>query len=173
VLPFSGFIEGSVFEGSFYDVFLKPYFDQTYRPVHTGDTFMARVGTGHTRRAMELKVVETYPAEYCIVAPETEIICQYGEPLRREAEEGRKEVRQPPRSTYRSTAVLTNAARAASLRAARCPPARRATPWPWQQAPRVRRPRRWPACPSPRLAAHRHRARRRGAAGWRPRPPSR
>lgn len=30
---------------------------------------------------MEFKVVETDPAEYCIVAPDTEIFCE-GEPLR-------------------------------------------------------------------------------------------
>lgn len=35
---------------------------------------------------MEFKVVETDPAPYCIVAPDTEIYCE-GEPIRREDEE--------------------------------------------------------------------------------------
>jgi hypothetical protein len=37
-------------------------------------------------RAVEFKVVETDPADYCIVAPDTEIFCE-GEPIRREDEE--------------------------------------------------------------------------------------
>lgn len=38
------------------------------------------------------QVVETDPAEYCIVAPDTEIYCE-GEPIRREDEERLDEVR--------------------------------------------------------------------------------
>ena len=37
-------------------------------------------------RAVEFKVVETDPAEYCIVAPDTVIHCE-GEPIRREEED--------------------------------------------------------------------------------------
>ena len=37
-------------------------------------------------RSVEFKVVETEPAPYCIVAPDTEIYCE-GEPIRREDEE--------------------------------------------------------------------------------------
>jgi Cell division protein 48 (CDC48), domain 2 len=47
-----------------------------------GDTFLVRGGM----RSVEFKVVETDPAEYCIVAPDTEIYCE-GEPIRREDEE--------------------------------------------------------------------------------------
>lgn len=39
-----------------------------------GDTFLARGGM----RSVEFKVVETDPAEYCIVAPDTEIFCEGG-----------------------------------------------------------------------------------------------
>mmetsp|Transcript_21661 Transcript_21661/g.51747 ORF Transcript_21661/g.51747 Transcript_21661/m.51747 type:complete len:644 (+) Transcript_21661:758-2689(+) len=42
-------------------------------------------------RAVEFKVVETDPADYCIVAPDTEIFCE-GEPIRREDEEKLDEV---------------------------------------------------------------------------------
>jgi transitional endoplasmic reticulum ATPase len=37
-------------------------------------------------RAVEFKVVETDPAEYCIVAPDTVIHCE-GEPIKREEED--------------------------------------------------------------------------------------
>jgi hypothetical protein len=46
------------------------------------DTFLVRGGM----RSVEFKVVETEPAPYCIVAPDTEIYCE-GEPIRREDEE--------------------------------------------------------------------------------------
>jgi hypothetical protein len=43
-------------------------------------------------RSVEFKVIETDPAEYCIVAPDTEIFCE-GEPVKREDEEKLDEVR--------------------------------------------------------------------------------
>lgn len=80
VLPIDDTIEGIT--GNLFDVFLKPYFLEAYRPVRKGDTFLARGGM----RSVEFKVVETDPAEYCIVAPDTEIFCE-GEPIKREDEE--------------------------------------------------------------------------------------
>lgn len=70
VLPFDDTIEGVT--GNLFDVYLKPYFLEAYRPVRKGDTFLVRGGM----RAVEFKVVETDPAEYCIVAPDTEIFCE-------------------------------------------------------------------------------------------------
>ena len=83
--PFSDTIEGV--SGNLFDVYLKPYFLEAYRPVRKGDTFLARGGM----RGVEFKVVETDPAEYCIVAPDTEIFCE-GEPINREDEERLDEV---------------------------------------------------------------------------------
>ena len=40
-----------------------------YRPVRKGDTFLVRGGM----RTVEFKVIETDPAEYCIVAQDTVI----------------------------------------------------------------------------------------------------
>ena len=80
VLPFGDSIEGVT--GNLFDVYLKPYFLEAYRPVRKGDTFLARGGM----RGVEFKVVETDPDEYCIVAPDTEIFCE-GEPINREDEE--------------------------------------------------------------------------------------
>lgn len=62
-----------------FEVYLKPYFMEAYRPIHRDDTFMVRGGM----RAVEFKVVETDPAPYCIVAPDTVIHCE-GEPIKRE-----------------------------------------------------------------------------------------
>ena len=59
----------------------------SYRPVRKGDLFVVRGGM----RSVEFKVMETDPAEYCIVAPETEVYCE-GEPLRREDEESLDEI---------------------------------------------------------------------------------
>merc|ERR1712070_1251873 len=67
--------------------FLKPYFLEAYRPVRKGDLFLVRGGM----RAVEFKVVETDPADYCIVAPDTVIHCE-GEPVKREDEESKDDV---------------------------------------------------------------------------------
>ncbi|KAK9942248.1 hypothetical protein M0R45_007924 [Rubus argutus] len=87
VLPLDDTIEGIT--GNLFDAYLKPYFQETYRPVRKGDLFLVRGGM----RSVEFKVIETDPCtpEYCVVAPDTEIFCE-GEPLRREDEERLDEV---------------------------------------------------------------------------------
>lgn len=62
--------------------FLVPYFKDCYRPVKKGDTFLVRGGF----KAVEFKVVETDPGEFCIVAPNT-MLFDEGEPVKREEEE--------------------------------------------------------------------------------------
>merc|ERR1711935_498724 len=80
VLPIDDSGEGLT--GNWFEVYLKPYFLEAYRPIHKGDTFIVRGGM----RAVEFKVIETDPAPYCIVAPDTVIHCE-GEPVKREDEE--------------------------------------------------------------------------------------
>lgn len=80
VLPIDDTIEGLT--GNLFEMYLKPYFLEAYRPVRKGDTFLVRGGM----RAVEFKVVETDPVEYCIVAPDTVIHCE-GEPIKREEED--------------------------------------------------------------------------------------
>ncbi|KAI6164523.1 P-loop containing nucleoside triphosphate hydrolase protein [Pisolithus thermaeus] len=80
VLPFDDSIEG--LSGNLFDVYLKPYFLEAYRPVRKGDTFLVRGGM----RTVEFKVIETDPAEYCIVAQDT-VIHTEGDPVKREDEE--------------------------------------------------------------------------------------
>lgn len=62
-----------------FEVFLKPYFLEAYRPIHKDDNFIVRGGM----RAVEFKVVETDPSPYCIVAYDTVIHCE-GDPIKRE-----------------------------------------------------------------------------------------
>jgi len=80
VLPIDDTVEGLT--GNLFETFLKPYFLEAYRPVRKGDTFLVRGGM----RAVEFKVIETDPAEYCIVAQDT-VIHTEGEPIKREDEE--------------------------------------------------------------------------------------
>ncbi|EGG13171.1 cell division cycle protein cdc48 [Melampsora larici-populina 98AG31] len=81
VLPFDDSVEGLT--GNIFEVFLKPYFLEAYRPLRKGDSFLARGAS----RSVEFKVVETDPAEYCIVAQDT-VIHTEGDPIKREDEEG-------------------------------------------------------------------------------------
>lgn len=80
VLPIDDTVEGVA--GNLFDVYLKPYFLEAFRPVRKGDLFLVRGGM----RAVEFKVVETDPSDYCIVAQDTVIHCE-GEPIKREDEE--------------------------------------------------------------------------------------
>lgn len=61
---------------------MVPYFKDCYRPVRKGDTFLVRGGF----KAVEFKVVETDPGDFCIVAPNT-MIFDEGDPIKREDEE--------------------------------------------------------------------------------------
>ncbi|VTJ87286.1 Hypothetical predicted protein [Marmota monax] len=80
VLPIDDTVEGIT--GNLFEVYLKPYFLEAYRPIRKGDIFLVRGGM----RAVEFKVVETDPSPYCIVASDTVIHCE-GEPIKREDEE--------------------------------------------------------------------------------------
>jgi transitional endoplasmic reticulum ATPase len=80
VLPIDDTIEGVT--GNLFDVYLKPYFLEAYRPVRKGDLFLVR----GAMRAVEFKVIECEPDDYCIVAQDTEIHCE-GPPVKREDEE--------------------------------------------------------------------------------------
>lgn len=80
VLPVDDTIEN--LSGDLFENFLKPYFLEAYRPVKKNDCFVAR----GAMRAVEFKVVEVDPGDYCIVSPDTIIHCE-GEPIKREDEE--------------------------------------------------------------------------------------
>ena len=80
ILPLDDTIEGVT--GNLTQTFLVPYFKDCYRPVKKGDTFLVRGGF----KAVEFKVVETDPGDFCIVAPNT-MLFDEGEPVKREEEE--------------------------------------------------------------------------------------
>ncbi|KAF8148376.1 CDC48 domain 2-like protein [Pholiota molesta] len=80
ILPFDDSIEG--LSGNIFDVYLKPYFLEAYRPVRKGDTFLVRGGM----RTVEFKVIETDPSEFCIVAQDT-VIHTEGDPVKCEDKE--------------------------------------------------------------------------------------
>jgi len=90
VLPFEDTVQGIT--GNLFETYLKPYFQESYRPVKKGDCFLVRGGF----RPVEFKVVEVDVKEnpdedVCIVAPETIIHCD-GDPIKREDEEGMDDV---------------------------------------------------------------------------------
>ncbi|CAD6191919.1 unnamed protein product [Caenorhabditis auriculariae] len=80
VLPLEDTIEGLT--GNLFDVFLKPYFLEAYRPVHKGDILVIKAAM----RTVEFKVIETDPSPSCIVAPDT-MIHYEGEAIKRDDEE--------------------------------------------------------------------------------------
>ncbi|KAI6222789.1 Vesicle-fusing ATPase [Aphelenchoides besseyi] len=80
VLPIADTIEGLT--GNLFEVFLKPYFVDTYRPVRKDDIFSVKAAM----RTVEFKVIETDPSPCCIVAPDTTIFFE-GDPIQREDEE--------------------------------------------------------------------------------------
>ncbi|RKO98350.1 hypothetical protein CXG81DRAFT_28807 [Caulochytrium protostelioides] len=80
VLPIDDTVEGIT--GNLFDIYLKPYFLEAYRPVRKGDLFVVR----GAMRAVEFKVVECEPGPYCIVAQDT-VIHAEGDPIKREDEE--------------------------------------------------------------------------------------
>ncbi len=80
ILPIDDTIEGIT--GNLTQTYLIPYFKDCYRPVRKGDTFLVRGGF----KAVEFKVVEVDPGEYCIVSPNT-MLFDEGEPIKREEEE--------------------------------------------------------------------------------------
>uniref|UniRef100_A0A915ANN0 vesicle-fusing ATPase n=1 Tax=Parascaris univalens TaxID=6257 RepID=A0A915ANN0_PARUN len=80
ILPIDDTVVGLT--GNLFEVFLKPYFVESYRPLHKGDLFSVNAAM----RNVEFKVVETDPSPSCIVSPDTVIHCE-GEPIKREEEE--------------------------------------------------------------------------------------
>jgi transitional endoplasmic reticulum ATPase len=90
VLPFKDTIEGLT--GDLFEVFVKPYFAGKFRPLRKGDIFISRGGM----RAVEFKVIsidlpDETEGDYCIVGPDTDIICE-GDSLGRDEDERLNEI---------------------------------------------------------------------------------
>lgn len=84
VLPFSDSIEGVT--GNLFDGYIKGYFQNNFRPVKQGDTFIVHGNF----KSIEFKIVECKP-ELSIVVDETKIFHE-GEPVDREDEEKLDEI---------------------------------------------------------------------------------
>ena len=80
ILPLDDTIEGV--SGNLFEVYLKPYFLEAYRPLRANDLFLVR----QAMHPVEFKVVAMDPGPYGVVAPDTEIHCE-GEPVKRSDEE--------------------------------------------------------------------------------------
>lgn len=67
VLPFDDSVQG--ISGNLFETYLKPYFQEAYRPVKKGDTFLVTEGF----RPVQFKVMEIDPVDqpYVIVEPQT------------------------------------------------------------------------------------------------------
>jgi transitional endoplasmic reticulum ATPase len=85
ILPIDDTIEGLT--GNIFEIFLKPYFLDAYRPLTKGDLFIIH----KAMRSVEFKVVNMEPGQYGLITSDTEIFCE-GEPVKREDEEGQNEI---------------------------------------------------------------------------------
>jgi transitional endoplasmic reticulum ATPase len=85
ILPLDDTIEGV--SGNLFDVYLKPYFLEAYRPLKVNDLFLVR----NAMHPVEFKVVAMDPGPYGVVAPDTEIHCE-GEPVKRADEESANDI---------------------------------------------------------------------------------
>lgn len=80
ILPVSGILHRIT--DNLLEVYLKPYFNENYRPVCTNDMF-----TIHTSaQEVEFQVINTDPSPFCIVAPDTIIHYQNDDIKRKEDE---------------------------------------------------------------------------------------
>eukprot|EP01013_Petalomonas_cantuscygni_P002091 TRINITY_DN12117_c0_g1_i1.p1 TRINITY_DN12117_c0_g1~~TRINITY_DN12117_c0_g1_i1.p1 ORF type:complete len:820 (+),score=284.75 TRINITY_DN12117_c0_g1_i1:205-2664(+) len=87
VLPFDDSIEGLT--GDLFELYLKPYFVDAFRPVTQNDTFIVRPPGGG--RPVEFKVIATEPKPSVIVQAATFIFTE-GDPVKREDENKLDEV---------------------------------------------------------------------------------
>lgn len=85
ILPIDDTVEGIT--GNLFDVYLKSYFLDAYRPVSKGDLFIIH----KAMRSIEFKVINIEPESYGLVTPDTEIFCE-GTPVKREDEENSNEI---------------------------------------------------------------------------------
>lgn len=85
VSPFKDTIEG--LSGDLFEVYIKPYFLDKFRPMHQGDVFVARGGMRTVEfKVMSIEGIEGKDEDFCIVGPETEIFCD-GQPLGRDEDD--------------------------------------------------------------------------------------
>ena len=85
ILPLDDTVQGLT--GNLFEVYVKPYFLDAYRPITKGDLFLIH----KAMRSVEFKVVGIEPEQYGLVTPDTEIYCE-GDPVKREDEENPNDI---------------------------------------------------------------------------------
>ena len=83
VLPFQ--YSMGTFEGDVFDVFLKPYFFENYRPVHAGEVLPVYNKELDMTIMFKIMQIDDEETEYGVVAPET-VVYTEGDPLERDAD---------------------------------------------------------------------------------------
>jgi len=76
VLPFEDSLKDNKVD--FFELYLKPYFIDAYRPIKKNDKFIVNGPSG----PIQFQVIEIDPIDYCIVGPDTIIYCE-GEPIKK------------------------------------------------------------------------------------------
>ncbi len=85
ILPFDDTLNG--ISGNIFEIYLKPYFLDTYRPITKGDTFIIY----KAMHPIEFKIIDIEPEEYGIISTSTEIFYE-GEPINRDDEENPNDI---------------------------------------------------------------------------------
>jgi transitional endoplasmic reticulum ATPase len=80
--PYKDTIEGLTNLDGLFELYLRPYFGSTYRPIRKGDSFTVTGGM----REVEYRITECEPGEYCTVTTNTEIFDR-NDPVEREDDE--------------------------------------------------------------------------------------
>jgi transitional endoplasmic reticulum ATPase len=75
VLPFEDSLKDR--NCDFFELYLKPYFIDAYRPIKKNDKFIVNGPKGQ----IQFQAIEIDPMDYCIVGPDTVIYCD-GEPIK-------------------------------------------------------------------------------------------
>eukprot|EP00282_Hemiselmis_andersenii_P031211 CAMPEP_0169459816 /NCGR_PEP_ID=MMETSP1042-20121227/18150_1 /TAXON_ID=464988 /ORGANISM="Hemiselmis andersenii, Strain CCMP1180" /LENGTH=807 /DNA_ID=CAMNT_0009572255 /DNA_START=50 /DNA_END=2471 /DNA_ORIENTATION=+ len=88
IVPFKDSLEG--FEGDVFEVFLKPYFFENYRPLHVGEAFSITDEKLDITIDFKVMQIDDEDTEYGVVAPET-VVYTEGAPLDRSEDPARSE----------------------------------------------------------------------------------
>jgi len=81
VVPFKDSVAG--FDGDVFEVFLKPYFFENYRPLHAGEVFSVTNDEQEMTVDFKIMQIDDEETEFGVVAPET-VVYTEGDPLERE-----------------------------------------------------------------------------------------
>ncbi len=82
ILPFDDSVKGLT--GDIFEVYVKPYFMDAYRPVTKDECFIVN----KAMKSIEFKIVDIEPEKHGVICPQTEFFCE-GDPINRSDEESK------------------------------------------------------------------------------------